>query len=194
MITGPFPIKMRIWEQSHERTDHRESTSRCGFDLSRRIFMLGNLINFQDVKSVFRFAAKSEFRRLYRMLSEGRETRVREAWSHLASPESGMWEVPAVRARWRSGGRRRRSDRLLRSFLLEVHELTKPPRPLAGVRSGGTGDPDREDRECTPDRRIRHFRGTNRIRDRQFQGGMWRRDRVFPRSGCAEGRDPEGFL
>lgn len=63
--------------------------------------MFGNLINFQDVKSVFRLAAKSEFRRLYRMLFGRRETRVREAWSHLANPESGMWEVPAVQARWR---------------------------------------------------------------------------------------------
>jgi SAM-dependent methyltransferase len=65
------------------------------------IFMFGNLINSQDVRSVFRLAAKSEFRRLYRMLTGGREARVREAWSHLANPESGMWEIPAVQARWR---------------------------------------------------------------------------------------------
>ena len=63
--------------------------------------MLGNLINFQDVKSVFRLAAKSEFRRLYRMLFGRKELRVREAWNHLANPESGMWEIPAVQARWR---------------------------------------------------------------------------------------------
>ena len=54
-------------------------------------------------------------------------------------------------------GNRKRSDRILRSFLLQVHEWTKPPRPLAGVRSGGNGDPDREDWGCTPDRRVRHF-------------------------------------
>jgi SAM-dependent methyltransferase len=69
--------------------------------LFRRRSMFGNLINFQDVKSVFRLAAKSEFRRLYRMLFGRKETRVRETWSRLANPESGMWEVPAVQARWR---------------------------------------------------------------------------------------------
>jgi len=63
--------------------------------------MFGNLINFQDFKSVLRLASKSEFRRLHRMLFCRRETRVREAWTRLANPESGMWEVPAAQARWR---------------------------------------------------------------------------------------------
>ncbi len=102
MTTGPiFPERCEYGHSPCARADHREPASSRGFAAPGRFSCSETLINFHDVKSVFRLVANSEFLRLYRMLFGRRETRVRDAWSHLANPESGMWEVPAVQARWR---------------------------------------------------------------------------------------------
>jgi SAM-dependent methyltransferase len=63
--------------------------------------VLRNLINFHDVRSVFRLAGNLEFLRLFRMLTGRRDARIRETWSRLSDSESGMWEVPAIQTRWR---------------------------------------------------------------------------------------------
>lgn len=100
--------------------------------------MLDNLINFQDVKTALKLAGRSECFRILRILIGRRETRVREAWSHLASRESGMWDIPAVRNRWRrmvTG-----SDRIDFYEYFFAKHVDKPPCVLSLACGGGETD------------------------------------------------------
>jgi SAM-dependent methyltransferase len=100
--------------------------------------LLGNLINFQDVKSVLGLIKRSEYLRLFRILSGRRETRVREAWSHLVSKESGMWDIPAIQIRWRQMVTGKDSIDFYEYFFTKyVH---RPPRMLSLACGSGETD------------------------------------------------------